>query len=46
MKIISDICLHYSEAFYIPNDMMRPTPIYKHIFKLKPDSEIVNVKQF
>lgn len=46
IKIVSDICLKYSEAFYIPNDIMRPTPIYKHIFNLKPEAEIINVKQF
>lgn len=46
VKTVSEICLEYSEAFYIPNDKMNPTQIYKHSFKLKPDVDVVNVKQF
>lgn len=46
MSYISEIFLLYSEAFYIPNDRMKPTQIYKHTIKLKPNIDAVRMKQY
>lgn len=43
---ISEICLDYSDAFYIPNDPLNPTPVYKHSIKVKPNVDVVCVKQY
>lgn len=43
---ISEILLKYSSAFYIPNDILKPTQIYKHKIKLKPNVDTVCVKQY
>lgn len=43
---ISEICLEYSDAFYIPNDAFKPTPVYKHSIKIKPNIDVVCVKQY
>lgn len=43
---IGEICLEYSEAFYIPNDALKPTPVYKHSIKIKPNVDVVCVKQY
>lgn len=43
---IAEICTECSDAFYIENDVMRPTPVYKHSIKLKPNVDVVCVKQY
>lgn len=43
---ISKVCFEFSEAFYIPNDLFKPTPVYKHSIKLKPNADVVCIKQY
>lgn len=43
---INEICLEFSDAFYIPNDIMKPTPVYKHSIKLRPEADVVCIKQY
>lgn len=46
MEEMKRICFDFSDAFYIPNDTMRPKPIYKHSFKLKPNVDAVHIRQY
>lgn len=46
MNKMKEIFLECSEAFFIPNDIFKPTSIYKHSIKLKPDADTEYVKQF
>lgn len=43
---VANICMEFSDAFFIPNDVLKPTPIYKHSIKLKPNVDVVFVKQY
>lgn len=46
MEKISEVCLECSDAFYIPNDLFKPTPVYKHSIKLRPNVDVVCIKQY
>lgn len=39
LEKMAKIFLEYSEAFFIPNDIFKPTTIYKHTIKLKPNGD-------
>lgn len=43
---IREICYHYSDAFYIEGDVLKPTNAYIHSMKLKPNIDVVHVKQY
>lgn len=43
---IGEICSEFSDAFYIPNDVFKPTQVYKHSIKLKPNADVVCIKQY
>lgn len=43
---IREICYHYSDAFYVEGDTLKPTNAYVHSIKLKPNVDVVHVKQY
>lgn len=43
---IADICYEFSDAFYIEGDKLEPTNAYVHSIKLRPNIDVVHVKQY
>lgn len=46
IKMIHEIFSEFSDAFYIDGDLLKTTNIYEHSFKLKPDKDVVFVRQY
>lgn len=46
IEMVAELCLKFSEAFFIENDRLRPTNVYKHSIKLRPNVDSINVKQY
>lgn len=44
--MISEIFTEFSDAFYIDGDLLKTTDVYEHSFKLKPDKDVVFVRQY
>lgn len=46
LSILEQLIRRYSNAFYIEGDKFVPTDVYKHHIRLKPNTEVVHIKQF
>lgn len=45
-QIIMDLLTEFSAAFFIEGDNFNPTDVYKHMIRIKPDAQIVYIKQY
>lgn len=43
---IGQLCLDYSNAFYIGGDQLKTTDVYEHSIKLRPDKDVIFVRQY
>lgn len=45
-NLVRELLLEFNDAFFVNIDIFSPTNVYQHKIRLKPNAEIIHVKQF